>query len=104
MKTHLILTLFCLTTFSAIKAQTRSWTIDSRAISKVYSPDFQRSRFYISNTHSSLIAPVSLTYQTRKLPFFCMMEEKSRNKFNFFLKIRAGNDESYLKLIKSSEK
>ena len=36
-----------------------------------------------------------------KLPFFCSMEDKCRSKFNFFLKIRAGNDESYEKMIRN---
>lgn len=34
------------------------------------------------------------------LPLFCAMEEKFRDKFNLFLKFRAGTDESYRKLIR----
>ena len=39
--------------------------------------------------------------QLPKLPFFCDMEDKFRNKYKVFLKIRAGNDESYMKMIKN---
>jgi len=44
---------------------------------------------------------LTLKYNAPKLPFFCNMEEKSRNKFHVFLKLRAGNDESYMKMIAS---
>ena len=43
----------------------------------------------------------SLKYKAPDLPFFCSMEDKCRNRFNIFLKIRAGNDESYMKMIQS---
>lgn len=45
---------------------------------------------------------LSMKYQPAKLPFFCSMEEKSRNKFHVFFKLRAGNDESYMKMIAPS--
>ncbi|PBQ32947.1 hypothetical protein CNR22_14580 [Sphingobacteriaceae bacterium] len=42
---------------------------------------------------------LSMKYEPAKLPFFCAMEEKSRAKFKIFFKFRAGNDESYEKMI-----
>lgn len=39
-----------------------------------------------------------------KLPFFCSMEDKFRNKFNLFLKLRAGTDDWYMSVIKSNDR
>ncbi len=33
------------------------------------------------------------------LPFFCNMEDKFRNRFHVYLKLRAGNDDVYEKMI-----
>lgn len=45
---------------------------------------------------------LSMKYHPAKLPFFCAMEEKSRNRFKITLKFRAGDDESYRKMIRSN--
>lgn len=39
-----------------------------------------------------------------KLAFFCKMEDRFRNKFNVYLKLRAGSDEEYMKMIGSGRK
>gem|GEM_PF-6132501 len=44
------------------------------------------------------IAPSSIN----DLPFFCAMECKVRKRTNIWIKLRAGDDESYMKLIKSA--
>lgn len=57
------------------------------------------------NMYNSSLFPLkkdlTFKYHPAKLPFFCGMEEKCRNKFNLFIKLRAGNDESYRKMISS---
>ena len=44
--------------------------------------------------------PMSLHYDAPKLPFFCSMEDKFRNRFHIFLKLRAGDDDAYEKMIR----
>jgi len=39
-----------------------------------------------------------------KLAFFCKMEDRFRNKFNVYLKLRAGSDEEYMKMIGAGRK
>lgn len=39
-----------------------------------------------------------------KLPFFCSMEDKFRNKFKVFLKLRAGTDDWYMSVIRSDHR
>lgn len=39
-----------------------------------------------------------------KLAFFCRMEDRFRNKFNVYLKLRAGSDEEYMKMIGAGNK
>lgn len=48
--------------------------------------------------------PLEFNYNAPKLPFFCSMEDKFRNRFNIFLKFRAGTDESYMKMINACER
>lgn len=38
------------------------------------------------------------------LPFFCAMECKVRKRTNIWIKLRTGDDESYMKLIKSASR
>jgi hypothetical protein len=38
------------------------------------------------------------------LPFFCAMECKVRKHTNIWIKLRTGDDESYMKLIKSASR
>ena len=38
------------------------------------------------------------------LPFFCAMECKVRKRTNIWIKLRAGDDESYMKLIQSASR
>ena len=38
------------------------------------------------------------------LPFFCAMEYKVRKRTNIWIKLRTGDDESYMKLIKSASR
>jgi hypothetical protein len=65
--------------------------------------DFRFNSFPLMNLYSlKSINTTSIKTQSPKLPFFCSMEEKCRSKFNFFLKLRAGNDESYMKMIAPS--
>lgn len=47
---------------------------------------------------------LSMRYEPAKLPFFCAMEERSRHKFKFILKLRTGDDESYRKMITTTSK
>ncbi len=68
-----------------------------------YTSDVYKTHFQSVVSKSQLLnKPPTLNYQPAKLPFFCNMEDKCRNKFNIFLKIRAGNDESYTKMIAGS--
>jgi len=43
--------------------------------------------------------PINLHTKPQKLAFFCKMEDNFRNKFNVYLKLRAGNDEEYRKMF-----
>ncbi len=46
------------------------------------------------------ISPASIN----DLPFFCAMECKVRKHTNIWIKLRAGDDESYMKLIQSASR
>jgi len=61
--------------------------------------DFRFNTIPLMNVYSNSKNNISIKTQLPKLPFFCDMEEKCRGKFNFFLKLRAGNDEAYLRMI-----
>ena len=69
-----------------------------------YIKPFKLSSESLSFSLSSTKKATNLKYHPAPLPFFCAMEEKSKNKFHIILKLRAGNDESYMKMIKSTEK
>jgi len=47
----------------------------------------------------SVIKPGSVN----EMPFFCAMECKVRNYTNIWIKLRAGNDDSYMKMIKPAK-
>ena len=40
--------------------------------------------------------------QAPPLPFFCSLENKFRNKFNIYLKLRMGNDEMYRSITETN--
>jgi hypothetical protein len=40
-----------------------------------------------------------LSFQKRKLPFFCNMEEKLHKRFNIWIVLRAGSEEQYRKFL-----
>jgi hypothetical protein len=46
----------------------------------------------------ALIKPISI----KDMPFFCRMECKARNRANIWIKLRAGDDDSYMKMIRGS--
>ncbi len=49
--------------------------------------------------------PKIITSQSiNDLPFFCAMECKVRKRTNIWIKLRTGDDESYMKLIKSASR
>ncbi|MDP1800928.1 MAG: hypothetical protein Q8L81_06230 [Bacteroidota bacterium] len=67
--------------------------------------NFSVDRYYGINPYSqNSNYSICIKSQLPKLPFFCNMEDKFRNKFSIFLKIRAGNDESYMRMITFSTK
>ena len=47
---------------------------------------------------------VTIKSEVPKLAFFCNMENKFRNRFNVYLKLRAGNDDMYRSLIREQGK
>jgi len=47
----------------------------------------------------ALIKPISIN----DMPFFCAMECKVRKKANIWVKLRAGDDASYMKMINSNK-
>lgn len=40
----------------------------------------------------------------KDLPFFCALEYRMHQQTNLWIKFRTGNDESYMKMIRSTEK
>jgi hypothetical protein len=42
---------------------------------------------------------IFLSVKPKKLPFFCMLEEREQKKYRFFLVLRAGNDADYREMI-----
>jgi hypothetical protein len=97
----LILVLCLMTTSLQSQEQTKiKWHKDSLLSNSLYSKSFDLN---LQNSFS-MRKVVSLKYNSPNLPFFCNMEDKSRNRFNIFLKFRAGNDESYRKMIQSGSR
>lgn len=66
--------------------------------------DFSFNLCPLIDAYSQNTNYIYIKTQLPKLPFFCSMDDKFRNKFNVFLKIRTGNDESYRMLIQNSNK
>jgi hypothetical protein len=105
MRKTLIIFVLWLEAVSVTKAQ-------AKIVNKISWPPLQvnERRFYfkpfIANANFLLPANRSfvLHYQPPKPAFFCGMEDKFRDRFNIFLKLRAGNDESYMKMIKPTDK
>ena len=103
MKNHYLIFIFC---FSSLlfKAQFKT---ENKINLPLFDLDTSNNKLNFSFNHHSFITPYSqnanysicIKSDLPKLPFFCNMEDKFRNKFNVFLKIRAGNDESYMKMI-----
>jgi len=60
----------------------------------------------IMSNHATLqVLPKSIASSFIKdLPFFCAMECKVHKLTNIWIKLRAGDDESYMKLIKSASR
>lgn len=91
---------FILGSFTFMKAQVLLKSGPIPAILNVKCSLYYNFQFQLSNCLIFLPQKdLTLKYNPPKLPFFCSMEEKSRNKFRVFLKLRAGNDESYRKMI-----
>lgn len=99
MKALVLIAVFCVGLVFCTRAQvpnkvTFSWQAPKTKLSDVYfkSPIAANSPLF------PLKKDLSLNYAAPKSPFFCSLEEKSRSKFGLFLKFRAGNDETYLKI------
>jgi len=96
LKKHSLIFIFCfLVVFFKAQNRINFPLFDSR---------YSKSDLKLSFTQYSILLPCSnyniyLTARAPQLPFFCDMEEKFRSKFSFFLKLRVGNDESYMRMI-----
>ena len=56
-------------------------------------------QIYFPQTAPKLFTPLSLNFSRARQPFFCNLEDKFRKRFNVFLKLRVGNDDSYRQMI-----
>lgn len=101
LKKHFLIFVFCFS-FLLFKAQGKpDSTINFALLDSPAYRAYFRSSYYPSFIPYAHYSNFSMCLKTPlpKLPFFCNMEDKFRNKFNVFLKIRAGNDESYMRMI-----
>ena len=102
MKSRICIAIFFLSLTYTIDAQNKFPTKINWSSLVVYSTSVYKMSFHSVTDNSPILnKPRSLNYQPAKLPFFCNMEDKCRSRFNIFLKFRAGNDESYRKMIQS---
>ncbi|MGZ3942103.1 MAG: hypothetical protein ACXVOH_08505 [Bacteroidia bacterium] len=61
---------------------------------------------YLFSCKTNLLPEQKITLRVQPLKheaFFCKMEDKLHNRFNVWLTLRAGSDESYRKLISKPE-
>lgn len=57
------------------------------------------------SNHATLKQPKTIASGSiNDLPFFCAMECKVRKRTNIWIKLRTGDDESYMKLIQSASR
>jgi hypothetical protein len=63
-------------------------------------PTFGMMRVDDSSVNSAL-KPIDAS-TTKELPFFCAMECRVRKHTKLWIKVRTGNDDSYMKMIKPS--
>ncbi len=57
--------------------------------------------FMMASKPSSLNNPLFIKHELPQGAIFCRMEEQLWHKFNVWIKIRAGSDEMYRKLIET---
>lgn len=101
MFTHFQLVIFTLLmTFAIGKGQLKTESAGKSAFSVAGSIGLLKTSHTLFNLNLGTKKPIRLNHIPQKLPVFCRIEAKFRNKFNVFLKIRAGNDEDYRKMIK----
>lgn len=98
LKNHCLIFIFCFS-FLLSKAQDKIFPFSNYAPKS--SIDLRFNYSPLVNIYSKSVNNISIKTQLPKLPFFCNIEEKCRSKFNIFLKIRAGNDESYERMIRN---
>ena len=98
MKKHFLIIIFC---FSFLVFKTQNITSFSVHPKKTRAYNFYFPSMPIIKSFNVSPNCIFIKTQLQKLPFFCNMEDKFRNKYKVFLKIRAGNDESYMKMIKN---
>lgn len=104
MQKLLIIFIFWLGAVSIAKTQTKiagkiSWPPLNTFERKFYFRPFNSATASFFPVNRSFV----IHYQPPKPAFFCGMEDKFRDRFNVFLKFRAGNDESYMKMIKATD-
>jgi hypothetical protein len=58
---------------------------------------FSKNLKYSLSSNKSIAIPDPITH----IAFFCKLEDKVFDKFNFWIKFRAGDDDAYRKLIKA---
>lgn len=59
-----------------------------------------KNESFANNTFNRFTPSLAIKLNAQQqLPFFCNMEDKFRNRFHVYLKLRAGNDEVYEKMI-----
>jgi hypothetical protein len=95
--------LFSARTITA-KGVSASPSFDYRSIRKNTDQTSFKNRFLFDKKdilHAALFdqSQCKITTEKPNLAFFCAMENKFRNRFNVYLKLRAGNDEVYRDLI-----
>lgn len=54
---------------------------------------------YVHQTAHNYFTPLCLNFSRARQPFFCNLEDKFRKRFNVFLKLRVGNNDSYRQMI-----
>ncbi|MEO6305850.1 MAG: hypothetical protein ABIP51_22075 [Bacteroidia bacterium] len=104
MKHHYLIFIFC---FSSLlfKAQFKlvdkiQWPLFNSYFSNKNKLNFSFDRSFVFQNPTQNANMIFIKVDLPKLPFFCNMEDKFRNRFSIYLKIRAGNDESYMRMIK----
>ena len=60
----------------------------------------ENKKLQLQTQPSTVLSLSNVKYEIPKGAVFCRMEEQLRSRLNFWVKLRAGSDEAYMKMIK----